>query len=651
VLDRQHRTIETIIVSGVAAIAAFRPGNEPPPMLAPILDRRETLRGHQDGATSLALPANHPPVLDYLAAPLASPAHVYGWIFLAGNEGRAFSEEDEQLLMALGGQAGRIFENGYFFALAQRRAEALEQEVAQRLEVEAELRAERDRLATAEERIRFALESAEVGIWDRDYRTGVVRWSEILEKQFGLAPGSFAGTFEAFVGHVHPEDRASMLASVQQATESGEDFWLQHRTIWPDGQVRSLSTRGRILLDADRRPARAVGVVLDITDRRALEEQYQQAQKMEAIGRLAGGVAHDFNNLLTSILGYCELLTADLDGDDPRRADIAQIAHAGTTAATLTRQLLAFSRKQIIEPRVLDLNAVVAAMRSLIERLIGEDIRVVVSLSSQPLLIRADRGQIEQTIMNLAVNARDAMPNGGILTIDTMAVELDADYASKHFATTPGSYVVLNVTDNGTGMSAAVQERLFEPFFTTKEVGKGTGLGLATVHGIVSRCGGSIGVYSELDRGTTFKVYLPRVEGVSPDAEEEPRPAFAAPPARRTVLVVEDSDAVRELTRRLLERIGYTALVAADADEARDQLARGTPIDVLLTDVVMPGASGPELTDSLLAMRPSLKVIYMSGYTEEAIVQHGMLKPGLAFLHKPFNSGSLARKLLEVLGR
>ena len=291
--------------------------------------------------------------------------------------------------------------------------------------------------------------------------------------------------------------------------KSGADFSMQNRAIWPDGTVRWLSGAGRIHLGEHGEPVRGVGISLDVTERRTLEEQYQQAQKMEAIGRLAGGVAHDFNNLLTVILGYCELLLADLDPDDPRQADIAEIQKAGTSAAGLTRQLLAFSRKQIIEPTLLDLNVVVADMRAMLGRLIGEDVKVVLGLRPELALVKADRGQVEQIVMNLAVNARDAMPRGGTLTIETANVELDEHYAKTHLAVKPGPYVVLTVTDTGTGMTPEVQARLFEPFFTTKELGKGTGLGLATVHGIVTRSGGSVNVYSEVGRGTSFKVYFP----------------------------------------------------------------------------------------------------------------------------------------------
>jgi PAS domain S-box-containing protein len=505
-------------------------------------------------------------------------------------------------------------------------------------------------LRVAEERMRFALEAASVGIWDMDYATGVHRWSETLEAQYGLPPGTFGGTFEAFVERIHPDDRASVLETVEKAMKVGADFSVEYRTIRPDGAVRWLSGAGRVQLGEQGEPVRAIGISLDITERHALEAQYQQAQKMEAVGRLAGGVAHDFNNLLTAILGYCELLLADSQLGGSQQADLEEIQKAGARAAGLTRQLLAFSRKQIIEPTVLDLNAVVLDIQGMLGRLIGEDVKVVVGPAAELGSVKADRGQVEQIVMNLAVNARDAMPKGGTLTIATSDVELDEDYAATHIGVTPGSYVALTVTDTGTGMTPQVQARLFEPFFTTKEVGKGTGLGLATVHGIVQQSGGSVGVYSEVGKGTSFHVYFPRADAAEMVADTS-APLALRRTVAETVLVVEDAEGLRALSRRLLQRQGYTVLVAANADEALRLFEEHPSIDLLLTDVVMPGASGPELTKHLVEQRPALKVIYMSGYTEEAIVEHGVVKSGIAFLHKPFTSETLGRKIREVLDR
>jgi two-component system cell cycle sensor histidine kinase/response regulator CckA len=503
-------------------------------------------------------------------------------------------------------------------------------------------------LRRSEERVQFALQNANIGIWDMDYASGVLQWSDVMESQYGLSPGTFGGTYEAFVERIHPEDRSAVVEEIENATKSGSDFNVLHRTIRPDGMVRWLSGAGRTLLDERGQPLRGVGISQDVTERHTLEAQFQQAQKMEAVGRLAGGVAHDFNNLLTVILGFCELLLAGVGADDPHRFDITEIQKAGTRAAKLTSQLLAFSRKQIIEPKLLDLNTILDDMRPMLGRLIREDVKILLGLRPRLGCVKADRGQLEQVLLNLAVNAQDAMPNGGTLTIETANVELDEHYTAIHSAVKPGPYVVLTVTDSGSGMSSRVLDHLFEPFFTTKEEGKGTGLGLATVHGIAARSGGSVNVYSEVGRGSSFKVYFPRViEAAAADGAPENLPKSST--GTETVLVVEDADALRELTRRLLSTQGYTVLVAANADQASRLFEENPSIDVLLTDVVMPGPSGPDLSEQLMKRRPSLKVIYMSGYTDEAIVQHGVLKPGIAFLHKPFTSGALGRKIREVL--
>jgi two-component system cell cycle sensor histidine kinase/response regulator CckA len=505
-------------------------------------------------------------------------------------------------------------------------------------------------LRTAEERTRFALEAAGVGIWDMDYTTGVLRWSEILESQYGLKPGTFGGTFDAFIDRVYPDDRESLLETVRTAMKAGSDFSTLHRSLWPNGTVRWLNGAGRIWLGAHGEPLRGLGISLDVTERRTLEAQYLQAQKMEAIGRLAGGVAHDFNNLLTAILGYCELLLADFDPDDRRLADIGEIQKAGRSAARLTRQLLAFSRKEIVKPTLLDLNAVVFDMRAMLVRLIGEDVKVLLDFGPEVAFVKADRGQVEQILMNLALNARDAMPRGGTLTIATANVELDEQHATTHVSLQPAPSVLLTMTDTGTGMTPEVRARLFEPFFTTKEPGRGTGLGLATVHGIVTQSGGIVSVDSEVGKGTVFKVYFPR-----PDASdvvvEAPPPVSRSRRGTETVLVVEDESGLRELTRRLLEQHGYRVLVARNAGQALRLFERNGAIDVLLTDVVMSGTSGQQLARRLAERRPELKVIYMSGYTEDADVLRDILDPAVAFLPKPFTSEELGAKMREVLDR
>ena len=383
------------------------------------------------------------------------------------------------------------------------------------------------------------------------------------------------------------------------------------------------------------------------SERRHLEDDLRQSQKLEAVGKLAGGVAHDFNNLLTAILGYSSLLLDDLPAGLPIRRDIEQIQHAGKSAAALTQQLLAFSRRQILQPRILDLNDVVRGIEPLLKRLIGEDVDLNVRLSPSLAHVSADPGQIEQIIVNLAVNARDAMPGGGQLAIETADVVLDESYAAKH-AGAVGPHVMLAVSDTGRGIDAETRERLFEPFFTTKQRGEGTGLGLATVYGIVKQSGGSIWVYSEPGHGATFKVYLP----ATPQAITAP--AAAAVPKKldgtETILVAEDQDEVRSVVRAILTRHGYTVLEAADGEAAlrilRDHTA---PIHLLLTDVVMPSIGGPELVRRLRETQSNIKVLYASGYTDDAIVRHGVLEPGIAFIEKPFTPTTLLAKIRAVL--
>jgi nitrogen-specific signal transduction histidine kinase len=387
----------------------------------------------------------------------------------------------------------------------------------------------------------------------------------------------------------------------------------------------------------------------DVTDRRVLEDQFRQAQKMEAVGRLAGGVAHDFNNLLMVISGYAEVILANLDLGHPLHEKGRAIQLAADRATTLTRQLLAFSRKQLLELKVVDVNAIVHDMERLLRPLIGENVEFVTNLAPDAAHTRADAGQLEQVLMNLVVNAKDAMPGGGKITVQTQNIVVDETHRGAQTFIRPGRYVMLSVSDNGMGMDKETQSRIFEPFFTTKEKGKGTGLGLSTVYGIVKQSGGYVMVQSEERRGTTFQIYLPRVDGV---AEKHAAPvAHAALGGTETVLLVEDEESVRQLVRETLDAKGYTVLEAENGEAGVAAAAQHDgPIALVITDVVMPGMGGRELVKNLVQTRPETKVLYLSGYTEDAILSEGTIENGAAFLQKPFTLQNLSRKVREVLG-
>jgi two-component system cell cycle sensor histidine kinase/response regulator CckA len=401
--------------------------------------------------------------------------------------------------------------------------------------------------------------------------------------------------------------------------------------------------------------SRSIGFMVDLTAQKRAEQalgkseqQLRQAQKMEAVGRLAGGIAHDFNNILSVVLSYCATISADLRPGDPLRDDVGEIEKAGLRAAALTRQLLMFSRQEVTEPRVLNLNEVLTSMDKMLQRILGEDVDLV-SLAEPALgRVRVDPSHIEQVIMNLVVNSRDAMPTGGKLTIETKNIVLDEAHVAEHFGIAPGSYVMLAVSDTGVGMDKATQARIFEPFFTTKEQGKGTGLGLSTVFGIVQQCKGSTWVYSEPGNGTTFKIYIPRVDAqadvVGPPLAAEKRTGT------ETILLVEDEDQLRVVARTVLRKMGYQVLEAQNPGEALLHCERfvGT-IHLLLTDVVMPQMSGPELAKRLLRERPGIKVLCMSGYTDDALVRHGALEAGIAYLQKPITPDRLTLKVRAVL--
>jgi len=444
----------------------------------------------------------------------------------------------------------------------------------------------------------------------------------------------------------HPEGRQSFAEQIERLLRGETMDKAEVILVTKDGR-KILGEASLTCKLVEGKPAIIRSIVRDVTEGRHLEDQLRQTAKMEAIGQLAGGVAHDFNNLLTVISGYSQILQEGLGAKE--RDYAAEILKASERAASLTRQLLAFSRRQILAPQVLDLNQIVSNMEKMLTRLIGEHIELVTIQHPNLGRVKADAGQIEQVILNLAVNARDAMPEGGKLTIETSDIDLDEAYTRSHVSVVPGPYVMLAVSDTGVGMDAETMSHIFEPFFTTKEKGKGTGLGLSTVYGIVNQSSGNVWVYSELGRGTTFKVYLPRLQQTAPRLETATSPAISIR-GTETVLLVEDEEGVRALVRDTLQAYGYKVLEARGAEHAEAILEKHSdPIHLLLTDVVMPQMSGKELAKRFFPRHPEAGVLYMSGYTDNAIVRHGVLEPGTSFLQKPFMPKTLVKKVREVL--
>jgi len=485
-------------------------------------------------------------------------------------------------------------------------------------------------------------------IYESDPESTRVTLGGCVEEVLGYSAEELSGDAGTWLRLIHPEDSSHYLERLRFAVSSRETIEFEFRARRKDNGYRTLWEQGRAVFDQSGRVLRIVGFISDITDRRLLESQLRQAQKMEAVGRLAGGVAHDFNNLLTIISGYSSLLLERTGPAGPSHHELQQIHSAADRAAALTRQLLAFSRQTVLQPRHLNLNDVVHSLEKMLRRLIGEDIEVMIALAPDLGIVRVDPGHIDQVLMNLVVNARDAMPDGGKLTIQTENVHLDENYARKHDYVRPGPFVLLAVSDSGTGIPPEIQSRIFEPFFTTKEPGKGTGLGLPMVYGIVKQSGGSIEVYSEVNCGTTIKIYLPRVEV----AVETATPAVKQIPivkGTERIVLVEDDSLLRGMAADILGSQGYTVYPVASVTDFASVLQKLPPCDLLLTDVVMPKMRGPEIARLAAQKWPGLRVLYMSGYTTNAIVHHGVLDEGLFFLQKPFTPAALVAKVREVL--
>jgi two-component system, cell cycle sensor histidine kinase and response regulator CckA len=503
-------------------------------------------------------------------------------------------------------------------------------------------------LRESEERFQLIAETVTQVFWISDLSTRAMRYvSRAYERIWGRSCAALYASPAAFVDSVHPDDRETLLQT-RESERVGRPFEVEYRIVRPDGEVRWIRDRGFPVTATSGAVANYVGVAEDVTERRSLEEQLRQSQKMEAIGLLAGGVAHDFNNLLTAILGFSGFLRDSLAGDDERIGDVDEIRRAAERAATLTRQLLAFGRKQILAVRVLHLGDVLAELTPMLRRLLGESIDLTTTVGNRGLL-KADPGQLQQVIVNLAVNARDAMGDAGRLTLATTDVVLDAMFTRRHPSASPGPHVMLTVTDTGSGMDAETQKRIFEPFFTTKPQGHGTGLGLATVYGIVQQSGGSIWVDSEPGRGTTFTVCLPTTAETGESLEAAS--AVAVPNGgSETILLVEDEALVREFVFKVLSRRGYAVHPFADPVHAIAYArAQTAPIDLVLSDVVLPDMSGPTMAAEIVGRHPEARTLFMSGYADTAIIQQGVIDPGARFVAKPFSADRIAQKVREAI--
>jgi two-component system, cell cycle sensor histidine kinase and response regulator CckA len=583
----------------------------------PLLATPEVLQAMEDRGE---VERNGARSLDWMGVPLKVNSHTFGALVVQTYSNHVrYSEADKEIL---------IF-------------------VARQLASAVEIKRNEQALRRSEARYRSLVQSSVYGIYRASLEGRFLDVNPALISMLGYGSAEDVLLLDPEKDvFANPEEHARL---VEEFRRSGRLDGVELKWKRKDGGSITVRISGRAVSSADEPADVLEAIAEDVTDRRALEDQFRQAQKMEAVGRLAGGVAHDFNNLLMVIGGYAEVILSKLPSDHPLHQKGKAIQQAADRATTLTRQLLAFSRKQLLELKVVDVNAIVQDMERLLSPLIGENVKLATRLAPQAALTRADAGQLEQVLMNLVVNGKDAMPGGGTLTIQTQVTIVDGRHRREQQFIRPGNYVVLSVADTGMGMDKETQSRIFEPFFTTKEKGKGTGLGLSTVYGIVKQSGGYVMVQSEKGQGSTFQIYLPQVEGA---AEHNSSPApDAALGGSETVLLVEDEDSVRQLVRDTLAAKGYSVLEAKSGEDGLETAARhqGT-IQLVITDVVMPGMGGRELVKKLAETNPTTKVLYLSGYTEDTIVSDGSIESGTAFLQKPFSLQNLSRKVREVLG-
>ncbi|MGN6536491.1 MAG: response regulator, partial [Mesorhizobium sp.] len=600
---------------------------------------------------------------------ISRTGEVLGGLFFGHDKVGVFTASSERGLQGLAAEAAVAIDNVRLF-------QALDLELAQRRLAEAEL-------AASEDRLRLANEAAEIGTWDFDPTSRKLRWDMKCKELFGIPADADVSYEESFLGRLHAEDRECVHAAVERALdpEGSGSYDSEYRTVGHDGgQERWLAASGRAIFE-DGQAVRFIGTAIDITARKQTEdrlrelndeleaqvaaevarrseaeEALRQAQKMEAVGQLTGGIAHDFNNLLTVVTGNISSAQRSLDAtgfsDVRARRSLDNAMKGAERAAALTQRLLAFSRRQPLEPKPVDADKLVAGMSDLLQRALGEMVRLEIITAPGLWRTEVDPNQLENAILNLALNARDAMPEGGQLSIETANARLDEAYAAVQAEVSPGQYVMIAVTDTGTGMPREVIERAFEPFFTTKEVGKGTGLGLSMIYGFVKQSGGHIKIYSEKGEGTTIKIYLPRLlSGAVEEAEtSSPLSGYESSPRRETILVVEDDDDVRAYTVDCLRELGYRVIEAHDGPSALRLLERQQErVELLFTDVVMPHMSGRELAEEARKIQPMLRVLFTSGYTRNAIVHGGRLDPGVEMIVKPFSFEALATKIRDML--
>jgi PAS domain S-box-containing protein len=503
-------------------------------------------------------------------------------------------------------------------------------------------------LQVSERRLKLAAASGHLGIWDRDIESGNQIWDDRMYEIYGLAKDSFPATFEAWTKYLHPDDRERVIKESQAAVRGEKDYDTEFRILHPDGSLKYIRASGLVIRDTEGKPIRAIGINWDITEQKNLEEKLRQSQKIEVVGQLAGGIAHDFNNILTAIICYGNLINLKLPETDPMHQYIDQIIESSEKAADLTRSLLAFSRKQVINPVPVDVNRIVTDMQKILERVIGEHIEFRVKTADHALIVKSDKSQIEQVLLNLATNARDAMPNGGALTITTEEDAIDEKFIRMYRYGKVGRYVIITVTDTGEGMDKTTQEHIFEPFFTTKEVGKGTGLGLSMVYGTIKQHDGFINVYSEPGKGTTFSIYLPLTEATAQQNEDKRTTDISL--GTETLLLVEDDDAVRTVIRTMIEGFGYKVIEAIDGHQAVAVFREnGDRVQLVVSDMIMPRMSGKEVYRELQKVKPGIKILYMSGYTADILEQQGVENEKINFISKPFGPDALSRKIREVL--